>query len=212
MLLVTLWGLRAAPDPYAEARSGLWEAGPLREELLETIPLLRERILRPSIALPDGDVPLRLHATYTRDEILSAFGRLAPGELYSHQAGPWWHEPAQTEVLFITLQKTEKQYSPTTLYRDYAISRELFHWESQNMTRVASPSGQRYVNQRTNGVRILLAVRAAKTDAWGATRAYTLLGPANYVSHEGERPIAITWRLENPIPADLYEAFKVAAA
>jgi hypothetical protein len=41
---------------------------------------------------------------------------------------------------------------------------------------------------------------------------YVLLGPADYVSHEGERPIAITWRLQNPIPADLFEQFKVAAA
>ena len=69
------------------------------------------------------------------DEILAAFGRLAPGERYSHQADPW-----------------------------------------------------------------------------GATRPYVLLGPAGYVSHRGERPIAITWRLRNPIPADRYETFKVAAA
>jgi hypothetical protein len=68
------------------------------------------------------------------------------------------------------------------------------------------------VNQRSNGVRVLLAVRATKTDPWGSTRPYTLLGPAEYVQHEGERPIAITWRLRNPIPADLYEEFKVAAA
>jgi superfamily II DNA or RNA helicase/HKD family nuclease len=212
MFLVTLWGLKRAPESADAAWAGLWESAALREELLEILPLLRERIARPSIPLPDGDVPLHLHATYARDEILAGFGRLTPGERYSHQAGPWWHEPARTEVLFITLQKTEKQYSPTTLYRDYAISRELFHWESQNSTRVASAAGQRYVNQRTNGVRVLLAVRATKTDPWGSTRPYTLLGPAEYVQHEGERPIAITWRLRNPIPADLYEEFKVAAA
>jgi superfamily II DNA or RNA helicase len=212
MFLVTLWGLKNAPDDIDVAWRGLFDAPAIVEELTALLPLLRERIARPSIELPDADVPLRLHATYGRDEILAAFGRLTPGARYSHQAGPWWHEPAQTEVLFITLEKNAKHYSPTTLYRDYAISRELFHWESQNITRIESPSGQRYLNQRTNGVRILLAVRATRTDPWGATRPYTLLGPADYVEHRGERPIAITWRLRNPIPADLYEEYKVAAA
>ncbi len=212
MVLVTLWGLRSAPDDMDAAWRGLFDAPAVVDELRETLPLLRERIARPSLPLPDADVPLRLHATYGRDEILAAFGRLAPGERYSHQAGPWWHEPARTEVLFITLAKTEAHYSPTTLYRDYAISRELFHWESQNTTRVDSPAGRRYLEQRTNGVRVLLAVRAARTDPWGTTRPYVLLGPADYVSHRGERPIAITWRLRNPIPADCYETFKVAAA
>lgn len=212
MFLVTLWGLRNAPDDMDDAWRGLFDAPAIVDELRQTLALLRDRIARPSMSLSDAHVPLRLHATYTRDEILAAFGRLAPGERYSHQAGPWWHEPSQTEVLFITLQKTEQHYSPTTLYRDYAISRELFHWESQNTTRVDSPSGRRYLEQRTNGVRILLAVRTARTDPWGATKPYVLLGPADYVSHQGERPIAITWRLRNPIPADVYEDFKVATA
>ncbi|MEX0659997.1 MAG: DUF3427 domain-containing protein [Egibacteraceae bacterium] len=212
MFLVTMWTLRAAPDDLDAAWRGLFDAPAVLDELVETLPLLRERIARPSIPLPDAEVPLRLHATYARDEILAAFGRLVPGVRYSHQAGPWWHEPARTEVLFITLAKTEQHYSPTTLYRDYAISRELFHWESQNATRVDSPAGRRYLEQRRNGVRILLAVRTAPKDPWGATRPYVLLGPADYVEHRGERPIAITWRLRNPIPADLYEEFKVAAA
>ena len=212
MFLVSIWGLRNAPGTFDAAWRGLLEAPAVVDELRATLPLLRERITHPSIALPDDDVPLRLHSSYARDEILAAFGRLAPGERYSHQAGPWWHEPARTEVLFITLEKTEQHYSPTTLYRDYAISRELFHWESQNSTRVDSPAGRRYLEQRTNGVRILLAVRSSRTDPWGATRPYVLLGPADYVEHRGERPIAITWRLRNPIPADLYEGFKVATA
>lgn len=68
------------------------------------------------------------------------------------------------------------------------------------------------MEQRDNGMRILLAVRSARNDAWGATGAYTLLGPADLVPFAGERPMAITWRLRNSIPADLYEGFKFAAA
>ena len=212
MFLVTLWGVRSAPETMESAWRELFAAPALLDELRETLPLVRERIARPSLALPDGDVPLRLHATYARDEILAGFGRLAPGERYNHQAGRWWYAPANTEVLFITLEKTEKHYSPTTLYRDFALSRDLFHWESQNSTRLDSPVGRRYLTQRENGVRVLLAVRSRPKDPWRETQPYVLLGPADYVDHQGERPIAITWRLRNPIPADLYEDFKVAAA
>ena len=98
------------------------------------------------------------------------------------------------------------------MYKDYAINRELFHWETPNDTYAESTRGRRYLDQRNNGLRVLLAVRETKKDPWGATAPYVLLGPCDYVSHEGERPIGITWRLRHPIPADLYERFKLAAA
>jgi hypothetical protein len=212
MFLVTLWGLRSAPDDLRAALDPVWQSPPLLDELRQTIAILRARVARVSVPLPDPDVPLHLGGTYARDEILAGFGRLEPGARYSHQAGPWWHEPAHTAVLFITLRKNERDYSPQTLYRDFALSRDLFHWETQHSTTVTSAQGQRYIHQRTNGVRVLLAVREAKLDAWGATAPYLLLGPADYASHEGERPIAITWRLQNPIPADIFETFTVAVA
>jgi len=216
MLLISTWSLRATPSTFEAAWAGLWESAPLREELREILDLLHERIPRVAQTFDTiglGDVPLQLGATYARDEILAAFGRLAPGKpAYSHQAGPW-HDPASnTEVLFITLRKSPKHYSPQTLYRDYAISRDLFHWETPNDTRIDSTRGHRYLDQRKNGLRVILAVRESIKDPWGATAPYVLLGPAELVSHKGERPIGITWRLRNPIPADLYEQFKVAAA
>jgi hypothetical protein len=145
---------------------------------------------------------------------LAAFGKLGPGKpAYAHQAGPWHDPDSNTEILFVTLKKSPQHYSPQTLYRDYAISRELFHWETPNDTRVSSTRGRRYLQQRTNGLRVILAVREGRKDAWGATAPYVLLGPCEFVApHRGERPIAITWRLRQLIPADLFEQFKVAAA
>jgi hypothetical protein len=213
MLLVTLWGLRALPASFDEGWRSFWEAKPLREELREVLDMLGERIPRVGIPVDLPDVPLRLGASYARDEILAAFGKLRPGgAAYSHQAGPWHHAESNTEILFITLRKSLKHYSPQTMYRDYAISRELFHWETPNDTRVASIRGERYLGQRENGLTVLLAVREVRTDPWGATAPYVLLGPCDFVSHKGERPIGITWRLRHPVPADLYEGFKIAAA
>jgi hypothetical protein len=96
------------------------------------------------------------------------------------------------------------------MYRDYAISLELFHWESQSTTSVDSPTGQRYLNHRSLGSSILLFVRDGKTNEMG-TEPYMFLGPASYVSHTGDRPIAITWKLDHAMPLDVFTVARVAA-
>jgi hypothetical protein len=108
------------------------------------------------------------------------------------------------------VEKAEGHYSPTTMYRDYAISPDLFHWESQSTTSVQSPTGQRYLNHQSQGTHVILFVRHRKHEA-GRTAAYTCLGAADYVSHQGSRPIAITWRLHKPMPDDFFREAKVAA-
>ena len=110
----------------------------------------------------------------------------------------------------MTLEKTEVHYSPSTMYRDYAISPDLFHWESQSTTSVESPTGQRYLNHRTRGSHVVLFVRHRKHEGV-RTAPYTCLGAADYVSHQGSRPIAITWRLRDPMPEDFFREAKVAA-
>ncbi|WP_374968722.1 DUF3427 domain-containing protein [Terrabacter sp. BE26] len=111
----------------------------------------------------------------------------------------------------MTLNKSEADYSPTTMYRDYAISPTLFHWESQSGTTTASKTGQRYLNHERLGSHVLLFVREAKTTEFGSGAPYVFLGPASYVEHRGERPISITWRLHTPMPADQFAVASVVA-
>ena len=88
------------------------------------------------------------------------------------------------------------------IYDDYSLNEWLFHWQSQSVTTVESPTGQRYIHHQEHGSNILLFVREFKKDnLTGGAAAYTYLGRANYVSHEGEKPINIVWKLEQPIPA-----------
>ena len=88
------------------------------------------------------------------------------------------------------------------MYNDYSISESLFHWQSQSTTAEQSPTGQRYIHHRERGSRVLLFVREFKTDSLsGGAAAYTFLGTANYLRHEGNRPMNITWRLDRLIPA-----------
>ena len=145
------------------------------------------------------DCPLDLHCTYTRDQILVALDFMKPSSL---REGVKWLPDKQLDVFFLTLNKSERDYSPTTMYNDYSINSELFHWQSQSTTSESSVTGQRYIHHKERGSKILLFVREFKADRkFGTTEAYTYLGTANYVSHTGSRPMNITWKLDDPIPA-----------
>lgn len=152
-----------------------------------------------------GQVPLRIHARYQREEILAAldFPRLPN----SFREGVWYSPDHNVDAFFITLKKSEADYSPTTMYADYPISPELFHWESQSTTSVQSPTGQRYLNGTST---VLLFVRHEQKDDFG-TSPYLFLGPATYVSHTGDRPIAITWKLHTPMPSDFFNLTSAVA-
>lgn len=52
-----------------------------------------------------------------------------------------------------------------------------------------------------NALEPTIFVREYKKDMAGVTMPYTFLGPAQYVQHQGSRPMSIVWRLEQPIPA-----------
>ncbi len=138
-------------------------------------------------------VTLRTRARYSREEILAAIDyahlKRTPK---SHMTGVVYSEAAATDALMVTLHKAEGDYSPTTMYRDYALSPELFHWESQNSTAAASGAGQRYTDHRARGSHVVLLARQSRLAEWGGPLPYTCLGPATYVSHEGDRPMAIT--------------------
>ena len=53
-----------------------------------------------------------------------------------------------TELLFINLVKSEENFSPTTMYDDYAVNERLFHWQSQNSTGTDTPKGKAYISHK----------------------------------------------------------------
>ena len=143
------------------------------------------------------DCPLDLHCTYTRDQILVAMDFMKPNTV---REGIKYLPEKSADIFFVTLNKSDKDYSPTTMYNDYSINEWLFHWQSQSTTTDTSPTGQRYIQHRQRKSKVLLFVREFKTDIAGASP-YTFLGLADYVKHEGSRPMNITWKLHRPIPA-----------
>jgi len=178
----------------------------IRDELSQLADILRRRIDHvPHPNTADEAIPLELHAAYTREEVLVAFGLSTFERQFTHREGVKYLPDSRIDLLFVTLAKTADRFSPTTMYDDYAISPELFHWQSQSTTSAESETGRRYRQHEKLGGRVLLFVREeSKRDGLGM--AFTYLGPVRYVSHEGSRPMSITWRLNAPMPATLWIA------
>ncbi|MEN6437072.1 MAG: DUF3427 domain-containing protein, partial [Syntrophobacter sp.] len=110
----------------------------------------------------------------------------------------------KTYALLITYQKTEHEFSPSTMYADFPVSRHLLHWESQSNTRQESETGQNLIHHKERGCRILIFARDVKKRN-GVTVPFTFLGPAERVSHESECPVEFVWRLLYPMPVAMFE-------
>jgi hypothetical protein len=209
MLLVQLRDRDTDPQmTLSQAAERLWAHPQIRMELIDLLDVLAERVEHVAIPLSElPDVPLMVHARYTRLEMLAAFGRDDLVRVRPWREGALFDEATKADVFAFTLDKTSGQFSPTTRYRDYAISQELIHWESQSVTRAESPTGRRYQSHASTGNHILMMARARADE-----RAFWFLGPATYVSHVGELPMAITWKLRHPLPGDLFQVFAAAVA
>jgi hypothetical protein len=194
--------------PLHSGAALVWAHPQVRAELLELLEVLVAQIQHVPVPLSTHpDVPLAIHARYTRIEILAAFGVGEGARVAPWQTGVYWAAESQADLLAFTLDKTTGQFSPTTRYRDYAISPELIHWESQSVTRAESDTGRRYQHHATMGSSVMIFARRRSDD-----RAFYFLGPATYVKHESELPMAITWRLHHALPGDLFAAFAAAVA
>ncbi|WP_228451028.1 DEAD/DEAH box helicase [Marnyiella aurantia] len=149
--------------------------------------------------------PLKLHSRYTRDQILVAMQLSTVESKSSSREGVAENKDLKCEALFVNLKKSEEDFSPTTMYDDYAINESLFHWQSQNQTADTSEKGKSYINQEDRKKAILLFVRESKTDADGFTRGYVFVGPVNFVEFTGSKPMSITWQLEKEMPHFLWQ-------
>ncbi|MFI5454852.1 MAG: DUF3427 domain-containing protein [Isosphaerales bacterium] len=203
MLELGLWTQAGLPASPAEGLGRLDANPTLCDELRDLLTYQLGRIdsVAPPLELPFA-CPLTLHASYTRDEVLAALGRWTRTEQPGMREGVLHLPDLRADIFFVTLQKTEKDYSPTTMYQDYAINDRLFHWQSQSTTSAQSPTGRRYIEHAERGHTILLFGREHKSRN-GSAQPYSFLGPARYVNHSGSRPMSITWRLDYPLPARL---------
>ena len=178
----------------------------LVDEIIEILSILIDRVnfIELDIQL-NYAMPLKVHSRYTRDQICAAFGRHTFINKFQAREGVINLEEKNTELLFITLEKSENEYSPTTLYNDYAVSDTLFHWQSQNSSRPDKGAGLGYISHVNNRKKILLFVREMNKDLFGNTMGFVFLGDAKYLNHTSQKPMNITWELNEPIPPYIWK-------
>mgnify|MGYP003289687485 CR=1 FL=1 len=202
MFYITVWGKAVEDwnsDEVLDKFYALADSPRMLGELIELLEYNYNKIDFIDEAVSLGfDCPLDLHCTYTRDQLLVAMDFMKPNTV---REGVKWLPEKEADVFFITLNKSDKDYSPTTMYNDYSINEILFHWQSQSTTADTSTTGQRYIHHKERDSKVLLFVREFKNDTFGNTAPYTFLGTANYVKHNGSKPMNVTWKLDKPIPA-----------
>lgn len=169
----------------------------IKEEILDILDVLYEKInCVPIKNSYDFICPLEVHCKYTQAQILAGLEYYREDFYGPMLEGVKYFKDKDLDIFFITLNKSEKDFSELTLYEDYAISENLFHWQSQHKDTENSKNVQRYVN--SNG-RISLFVREYKTEN-GKASPYIYLGECTHVSHQGNNPVSFIWKLKNNIP------------
>jgi len=214
MLFFNLWDDAGGFTSFQEGLESLRSQQVFRDELRQVLSYVMEQADHYPIELSGAHarLPLKVHSSYNRSEILAALGvaRFGGQMPRSFAQGVQWVEDIQTDALLITLEKNEKDFSPTVRYKDFALSPTLLHWESQNATAENSRTGLRYRRHVQQGSHVLLFVRRYKNTDIGKSHPWMLLGPATYEDHTGSKPMAITWKLQHELPADVFTYSAIA--
>jgi superfamily II DNA or RNA helicase/HKD family nuclease len=197
-----LWGAAGRPENgMNEAREFLNRHLGLKHDLQELLEwLMKNKTPTVSQELTDVTGPLNLHCSYSREQILLSLGQGSFEKPYPSREGVLHVQEKKLDVFFADINKSEADFSPTTMYDDYAITENLFHWQSQSGTGEQSETGRRYIEHEKRGYRPLLFIREQKKRD-GLTVPYFFAGPLKYRKHEGSKPISFIWELEYPLPA-----------
>jgi hypothetical protein len=206
MLHYDVWQNAGGFDSLEKSIIQIGKNKTLVNEIIEVLEILIDKIgfKEIDIELPYKQ-PLKLHARYTRDQILAAFGLSTFDKKSSNREGAAENKRLNTEILFINLIKSEENFSPTTMYDDYAISETLFHWQSHNAYGPETTKGLSYIKHQENKKKILLFVREKASDENGNTLGYVFIGEGAFRDTEGSKPMSIKWELSEPIPNYLWK-------
>ena len=171
------------------------------QEIKEIVSYLLEHLQIKTIPLSDLFCSqMEVYGCYTREEIFTLVGRQTAVKKMQGTATGAFHLPEHNaSLLFVTLNKSDKDFSPSTQYNDYVINENLFHWQSWNFDSHQNEGGRRYINQEETQRKIILFVRENKKDGYGNTCPFHCFGLVNYVSSHGDFPMNVTWKLKEPV-------------
>jgi superfamily II DNA or RNA helicase/HKD family nuclease len=201
------------PDSLQEGFDTLWRQPAVRHEIAELLTLVRAELdITPTPLLGLADVPLLAHARYTRAEVFAAVGVSTVDRPKEHREGVYFVAVSQVQLMFVTLHKDTRKFSSNIQYRDHALTAELFHWETPNNWRQQSPATLRCVGKGPEGSihRLLFVRERGSGPIEGTFRCFGLVDLDGEL--EGDRPVALTWRLRSPLPEVAFESARLVAA
>lgn len=174
-----------------------------KQEMQEIIAYLLNRLEITTVPLGADVLPgIELYGCYTREEIFTLVGRqTAEKRMQGAASGAFALPEYDATLLFVTLNKSDKDFSPTTQYDDYVVNKDYFHWQSKNTDSHSNRGGRVYTEQPDKRNKIILFVREEKKDGFGNTVPFHCFGLVNYVSSYGDYPMNITWKLKEPVMA-----------
>ena len=169
-------------------------------EILELTDYLLAHLEIKTFSVGEGmPMGLEQYGCYTREEVFAIFKRqTANKKMQGSVAGVFNIEELNTELFFVTLNKSDKDFSAETMYNDYVVSENEFRWESQN-TDSHQGKGKRFVEQKKNGKKFLLFVRENKKDGYGNTCPFICFGLVDYIRSKDDKPMKINWQTHHPI-------------
>lgn len=174
------------------------------EELREILMYLRDRSSAPEKV--DNSVysewnPLQLHGVYTKAQIQAALGLSTIDRKSPSREGVERLKEIKLEAMYVDVIKKREEGSMTA-YKDYALNREFFHWETQNRVREGSREAEAYRNGENN---MLLFVRQQVDHPdYGCRMGFVYLGQVTIKSMEGSKPMQIVWHLNTPMSEATY--------
>lgn len=197
MFYITLFGQSFEVSDSNEVASNLQKLRQSKNLISEIVEILSIKLDDIDLISPVLDLgyecPLDVHCTYSREQLFVALGFKKPSTI---REGVKYLKDLKTDVLLVTLNKSDKEYSPSTMYDDYSINERQFCWQTQSTISDHTATAQRYFNGDGN---ILLFVRDTKKNSLGSVP-YTFLGTVHHLSHTGNRPVSIIWKLDYQIP------------
>lgn len=206
MLHYDIWQTAGGFESLEKSIQKLGENKIMVDEIVEILDLLLDKIDFREIIIDLPYIqPLKVHSRYTRDQVLAAFGLSTFDRKSPSREGVAENSALNTELFFINLIKSEENFSPSTMYDDYAINETLFHWQSQNSAGPNTPKGISYINHLADEKKILLFVREKNKDEYGNTLGYVFVGKGEIKDHYGAKPMNIQWELNEPLPHYLWK-------
>lgn len=177
------------------------------KEVMELTDYLLKHLEGRTFSVGEGmPVALEQYGCYTREEVFAIFGcQTADKKMQGSVAGVFKIDKLNTELFFVTLNKSDKDFSASTMYDDYVVSENIFHWKSQN-TDTHQGRGRRFVEQKRNGKKFLLFVREDKHDGFGNTSPFYCFGLVDYISSRDDKPMSINWHMHQPIMPQFIKA------